>query len=303
VITDNFAAHDRHIYIVDNCGGNNARSGSWAMKGDLPSTTSWQEFYQINSGIQPNTAYTASIWVRGSGSLQLRVLNGSWGSVIQSVRCDAGSQWQQYSVSFNTGTNTQLNFVLIDAYTDTGGTMYLDDAFLGPTGGVNQLRNPGFENGNTDWAKDAIFTIEQSTGGSCNNHSVLGVVPSTVSWKEFYQINSGIQPNTQYTATIWARGAGSVQLRILAGSWGSVIQSLPITATSDWQAFTTTFNTGANTQLNFVVIDAYDVGGNMYFDNAFLGVGGGANVLRNADFENGSVDWVFDDIFSVIEGP
>jgi hypothetical protein len=303
VIIDSFAPHERHIYVVDNCGGNNARSGSWAMKGLLPAATSWDEFYQINSGIQPDTAYTASIWVRGSGSLQLRVLNGAWGSVIQSVRCDATSQWQQYTVSFNTGTNTQLNFVLIDAYTDTGGTMYLDDAFLGPTGGVNQLRNAGFENGNTDWNKDPIFTIEQSTSGPCNNHAVVGQIPNTTSWKEFYQINSGIAQNTGYTATIWARGTGSVQLRVLAGSWGAVIQSMQITATSDWQPFTMTFNTGANAQLNFVVIDGYDPGGAMYFDNAFLGVAGGANKLRNSDFENGNTDWVFDDIFSVVEGP
>jgi hypothetical protein len=43
--------------------------------------------------------------------------------------------------------------------------MYIDDTFLGPTGGSNQLPNAGFESGNSFWNIDGggqgVYTIGQ----------------------------------------------------------------------------------------------------------------------------------------------
>jgi hypothetical protein len=52
--------------------------------------------------------------------------------------------------------------VVQDQY-GTAGTVYLDDAFLGISGGSNVLTNPGFESGNTGWSisSTGVFSIGQ----------------------------------------------------------------------------------------------------------------------------------------------
>ncbi|MHB1698741.1 MAG: polysaccharide lyase 8 family protein [Acidobacteriaceae bacterium] len=125
-------------------------SGTWCMEGILPSTPDYQHAIEIPS-VPSNTNYVASVWIKGTGAVLLKILNGSWGSTITSVQCTASSSWTQCSVpSFSTGSNTQLTYVLQDQYSG-GGTVYLDDAFMGVSSGTNVLVNPGFESGNTGW--------------------------------------------------------------------------------------------------------------------------------------------------------
>jgi hypothetical protein len=42
--------------------------------------------------------------------------------------------------------------------------MYLDEVFVGTSGGTNRVSNPGFEGGNTSWNNDApaIFSIKNA---------------------------------------------------------------------------------------------------------------------------------------------
>jgi hypothetical protein len=49
------------------------------------------------------------------------------------------------------GGSTQLTFILQNSFAGSG-TVYLDDAFLGISGGSNVLSNPGFESGSTGWS-------------------------------------------------------------------------------------------------------------------------------------------------------
>ncbi len=129
----------------------NVHGGTWSLKSILTSTKSYSNASQAPTGIPTATTYVASIWIKGSGSVQLKVLAGTWGATLATVQCNATSTWTQVTTpAFSTGANTQLTVVLQDQY-GTAGTAYIDDAFLGVSGGANKLADPGFESGGTSW--------------------------------------------------------------------------------------------------------------------------------------------------------
>lgn len=141
----------------------NIHGGTWSLKSVLTSTKSYSNVSQAPTGIPASTTYVASVWIKGSGSVQLKVLAGTWGAALTTVQCNATSAWTQITTPpFSTGANTQLTFVLQDQY-GTAGTVYIDDAFLGVSGGTNKLANPGFESGGASWgtSNNTIWSIGQ----------------------------------------------------------------------------------------------------------------------------------------------
>ncbi|NJO84114.1 MAG: hypothetical protein HC828_15870, partial [Blastochloris sp.] len=135
------------------------RNSAWAAK--LVTSGGWTNLAQ-NASVSSNTNHSASVWLKGSGTLRLitHVLNsnGSWGSELANTACNANGSWQQCSVSFNSGGNAQVVYRLTDS---NGGsaTMYLDDAFIGQSGGGNKLNNAGFESGSANWFVQSPFSI------------------------------------------------------------------------------------------------------------------------------------------------
>lgn len=136
-------------------------SGSWGAKVIVSGTATWNNFYQAAVSIPTNTNYTASFWLKGSGKIRLRVLSSDWATTIATQEFTASSTWTQYSLpSFSTGSNTTLRYVISDSG-NTAGTLYIDDCFMGISGGTNRLTNPGFESGNTGWGYEnsTMFSI------------------------------------------------------------------------------------------------------------------------------------------------
>lgn len=142
-------------------GSGNAHTGTFSVKGVLTSTASFKNFSQIPNAAG-NSTYVASIWIKGTGSVQLEVKAGNWGANLASMRCDATSSWTQcFTPSFSTGSNSQLTYIIQDSY-GTAGTVFLDDAFLGVSGGTNILANPSFESGSSSWSfNGTVFTVGQ----------------------------------------------------------------------------------------------------------------------------------------------
>lgn len=128
------------------------RSGLWCLQATFPATgnyTSTHEQVTVSAG----QTYVGSIWIRGSGAVELDVMNGS--TYIATVKCTATAAWSNCTTpAFNTGTYTSLRFQVKDSYAGLG-TASLDDAFLGSAGGTNVLVNPGFESGATTWGVDS----------------------------------------------------------------------------------------------------------------------------------------------------
>ncbi len=140
----------------------NTHGGAWAMRAVTTATASWTNTWQV-ANVAPNSAYVAGCWIKGSGAVVLRVFSGNWAAEITRQTVTATSAWQMFSVNVSTGSNTQLTFNLTDGG-GVAGTAYLDDCFLGVSGGTNVLANPGFESGNTVWSIEAgaPFSIVQN---------------------------------------------------------------------------------------------------------------------------------------------
>jgi fibronectin type 3 domain-containing protein len=139
----------------------NTHGGTWAVVCTFTSTATWHNLAQ-QPNVPTNTAYTASFWMKGTGSVTLVAYGVQTATNLASTSFTATSSWQQFTVTFNTGTNTQVNFDIKDSG-GVAGTAYIDDCFMGVASGTNVLVNPGFESGSTSWEADSpTFNIVQN---------------------------------------------------------------------------------------------------------------------------------------------
>jgi hypothetical protein len=134
-----------------------AHSGLYAAKGVFSGSASFFHIYQ-SVAVSASTNYVASLWLKGSGTIRFVVKGGS--TNLTSEFLAATGDWTNYSVAFNSGTNTQVTFYFDDSSTIVG-SVSVDDTFLGVSGGTNLLANPGFESGSTSWnvSTGSIWTI------------------------------------------------------------------------------------------------------------------------------------------------
>jgi hypothetical protein len=205
--------------------------------------------------------------------------------------------------------------------------MYLDDAFLGVAGGANALGNPGFAGGNTIWYVEAPFSIVNvgstpptatptaapptatptaapptaTPGGSTNARSgnwAARLVSSPNTWRNLHQVAT-VPTNTAQVASVWIKGSGQVQLVVTAGAWGADLGRVTCTASASYTLCSVNFNSGGNTQVGYRLTNNTS-GQDMYLDDAFLGVAGGANALGNPGFEGGNTIWYVEAPFSIV---
>lgn len=138
----------------------NTRNGIWAAQLS-PGGSAYRNLWQGPVNVTPNTTYTAGFWFKGSGTIDLRVMAGTWGAEIGTKNgCAASGGWTKCSVSFNSGANTQITYRL--ANPNTTSALYIDDAFLSAASGANALGNGDFESGATVWFVDIPFAIVQN---------------------------------------------------------------------------------------------------------------------------------------------
>lgn len=132
-------------------GSANTHAGTWAGRGTLPAAAPYEDLYQTVA-VTPGSTDVASIWIKGTGAAKFTIWgNSAWTVSLGSVKCTASTTWTQCSFpAFATGTRTAVYLDLEAAYAGAG-TVYVDDAFVGPSGGTNLVGNPGFESGNTTW--------------------------------------------------------------------------------------------------------------------------------------------------------
>ncbi|WP_177245655.1 S-layer homology domain-containing protein [Paenibacillus sp. BC26] len=131
-------------------------AGRWSVKAVSTDTASNNEMKQTLSGVQPNQAYEARVWVKGAGGYTLSVGDGT--TVIDEISFEALNEWTQIQLPVNSGNSSTLVYAL----TETGGaagTAYFDDAFLGVADGPNLLENSSFEYGVRPWTIDNVFSL------------------------------------------------------------------------------------------------------------------------------------------------
>lgn len=149
VQTDNSSTAQRWIVSPVSTGSGNTHGGTWAARGTIPASATYVAVYQQATCAQ-NTSYVAKVWVKGSGSFIIKTLNSSWVQIAQTT-FSASSTWTEKSITFTTPNTASPGVVFYIADAGGGGTLYVDDAFMGVNGGTNVLANPGFESGSASW--------------------------------------------------------------------------------------------------------------------------------------------------------
>jgi endoglucanase len=97
------------------------RSGSYSLR--LQGTTSWHNTYQTIS-VTPNTNYTFSAYIQGTARVYMAVYKADWSATLASSTKTPTASWVKYTVTFNSGSNSQ---VIIDLQDAGSGTSYIDD--------------------------------------------------------------------------------------------------------------------------------------------------------------------------------
>ncbi len=139
----------------------NTHTGTWAAKGSIPSAATWIAIYRQANCAQ-NTTYVAKIWVKGSGNFLLKTLDSSWVGIAETV-FSATSTWTEKSITFTTPNTSNPGVLFYVADAGGGGTLYVDDAFMGVNGGTNVLTNAGFESGTSGWTVGSpIWSVLQN---------------------------------------------------------------------------------------------------------------------------------------------
>ena len=160
--------------------------------------------------------------------------------------------------------------------------------------------------GTSGYSNEASATPAAPAGNThTGTWALKGVMTTTITFKNAYQSPTGVATNSTYTASFWLKGAGAVQLIMYNGNWANEITRQSFTATSTWTLCTFTFNTGANTQLTYVIHDGMGVAGTLYIDDCFLGVANGTNLLGNPGFESGNSVWAVDPAnpWTIVQNP
>jgi hypothetical protein len=97
------------------------RSGSYSLR--LVGTTSWHNTYQVIN-VTPNTNYTFSAYIQGTAKVYMAVYKADWSASIASSTKTPTASWVNYTVTFNSGSNSQ---VIVDLQDAGPGTSYIDD--------------------------------------------------------------------------------------------------------------------------------------------------------------------------------
>ena len=128
----------------------NVHAGIASAKGLFSGTPSYASCLQTQT-LAASTDYVAGIWVKGTGTVRLLIRDGTSYAAIANRFIYATEAWTYYTLPFNSGTHTTVNYYFDDSSTIEG-TVHVDDAFLGLSVGPNLLANPGFESGTTSWS-------------------------------------------------------------------------------------------------------------------------------------------------------
>ena len=135
----------------------NVHTGSYAVKADYTTGDLYKYFVQYRT-VTANTNYTGEIWVKGSGTIVYEIDDTSTWNAISTVTIAGSDTWTKFVLPvFNTGSRTNAA-VIVKIVSSSPGTLYIDDAVFGTSGGINILEDPSFEAGTTWLGISAPFS-------------------------------------------------------------------------------------------------------------------------------------------------
>lgn len=155
--------------------------GNHSLKIHTESTSGFTVFGQTINGISPDTDYVATFWAKGKPG-NFRILQNNWSTMLKEQSVNS-SEWRQYSVSFNSGSNSELVYVFTNNPYAGNGDLYIDNLTLCKDGeNENLLLNPGFEEGEVNWGTwSDIFSLVTSQTAVTPGDPTATTEPETTS--------------------------------------------------------------------------------------------------------------------------
>ncbi|SDX82397.1 S-layer homology domain-containing protein [Paenibacillus sp. CF384] len=127
--------------------------------------------------------------------------------------------------------------------------------------------------------------------------SVKAVSTDTASNSELKQTLTGVESNKDYEAKVWVKGTGGYTLSVSDGN--TVIDDVSFEASNEWTEIQLPVNSGNSSMLVYALTETGGTAGTAYFDDAYLGVANGSNLLENSSFEYGNRPWARGDVFTL----
>ena len=292
----------------------NVYEGQKSAKIICSNTDNFQSLLQYVT-LEANTDYMLTAWSKGTGNPSMRMMSGDWSSQLANANLKGGTEWQETTVTFNSGSNTSAVFTLNNNPYGGNGEMYVDNVSLvkASDGTINLISDPGFE-GDGTWSWNDIFVQETSestvdsgteeTPAEPNENvyegqkSVKIICSNTDNFQTFSKYVT-LEANTDYILTAWSKGTGNPTIRMMSGDWSSQLANANLKGGTEWQETTVTFNSGSNTSAVFMLTNnPYGGNGAMYVDNVSLvkASDGTINLISDPGFE-GDGTWSWNDIF------
>ncbi|HEY5585970.1 MAG TPA: sugar-binding protein [Ruminiclostridium sp.] len=267
----------------------NHHDGAYALK-LLNPEGGWGSIVTSNLPVIENTDYTVTFWAKVPvAATYFNVVNESWTTLTGATQAIAiSTDWQQYTMHFNSGTNTQVMLQIFDATAATG-TLYFDDFVLTatevtptPTPVTNLIGDSGFESVSSGWAAwvasgEVNWSVTDQVQKS-GTHSLMLSNASGNESMEYIPIDTSI--NTDYTLTFWSKtdiaptlGISGPEVSVIdANNWET--RGGPVQMPKDigeWTKYTVNFNSGASIKIQIILKNvAASAGGTFYFDDFIL---------------------------------
>jgi len=136
--------------------------------------------------------------------------------------------------------------------------------------GPNIMVNNSFEGGDQQFKLQSAFSIANDAGdahtGSWEMRANL-TQSNNNAYQSFY-----VWKNTDYTSSIWYKGAGKLTFVVMQGDWSTKLATKVLTATSSWKQAKLDWNSGNSTSAIVACIDDQQSGGTVYLDDVFTGL-------------------------------
>ena len=314
VINPGFETGQAGEYNVDTIGsfsvvkgvpGNFVHSGDYAA--NIKGVDAWKAMHQFVR-VKKNSDYTLSVWVklgakedgRYGGYLLTQTLDYSQ-LVSAEISSMVNEEWQQYTVTFNSGENDKIYISIVNG----GRDQYIDDLFLEgpkPEPASNLMENSGFETGDMDgyWSEGDASKLSVVTGSDAHSGTYALKLSEDSSWgyPRLHQ-TLDVKPNSEYTLSVWMKfgpptsGKYSGSLRVDADPWAEIKVIEPVPG-DGWKEYTINFNSGTGTR---IVISVFNGGLDQYVDDFCLegpspneADESGSNLILNSGFETGDMD-------------
>ena len=269
----------------------------------------WNHVRQTGIAVEANTDYKISVWAKNANNMCLLVKDGGDTADLANVGVNAGAEWTQFTVEFNSGSNTSILFSLMGG---EGSDQYgvFDNVVMEKVGSSEPDTPDEPDEPVTPPASGDVLNATFDGGEfdgilSSSNISVEdGALIFDVN-KDWGNIYTGfnVDKNTDYEITLRAKSklAKSFWVKLHKGDWTGDIAQADLKLTKDWAEYTFTLNTGDNDYAYLLVQYAgYGSEGEVaYFDYITVKKAGGSTPdapvvdsgIVNGGFENGSEGW------------